>query len=825
MSASLGRCRCSVCADDDTDLEMCKTCDVHVHRECCFSLDGKRDPDSDFQCPTCQGTVEASSTCILCGHQGGLLFPTAEHGWAHGVCCTYLPGVFLQAHPSRAILVAQGVPRAIVRFGGKIAYPSEVFNHGSPRLCLAENGSAAPPPCGVVDVAQQAICADGQPPPRCAQHHGMVTGNGAHPQVAHTSEEASAGPDAALARVGDATASCTAQLKVGQPACAPTAPPRECEAAQPLVIEESGHVIAVASEIPFANAQLSALHDSVAPAAALRESATCGPEPHEATGLALPRHCIVCSSADGALATCAAADCAAALHPFCAMKAGLRLGSVAHFGAERYYVLCEVHSCVPRDFVLPLPASAALFPPRATKAGDSSSSSDSSDSSDLSDSSDSSQVNPLKSGRAANGKAARASSNLQGAARTSAACKTGPAHSSKAKQHASTPKLAASALAARDTQQHEKSPSLLAGAPWWTSNPRFKPPVAGARYYGVGTELKGRDGRKYRVVAGANHKVVWAPLDKKGLLIPEPAQRAQTAASAIVRAAGHALPLPRAPTATKTAATGPGPLHADGSTRQLLDHEVDKKLWVGAASSGWRIVAAERNGKGEQYTLARYTYTSPENKSFTSRLDVRRGFMPKDAQLCPLAHADLEAKKGLKRGRHGGAETASTSASKGCEASTLVLRPTTVDRKLWDGAFLQGWRIIQSREQEATVDRCCLAPWGAIYKTSGKAVSASGPPPFDASGGPIPPATYPTVKLVLSRNGGDQKQAKVAQPACSPKPPHAPAKERKAAHNATANEQAPQPTKQSGAASDAKPAARKNGASSKKRQPILDLFD
>jgi len=174
-----------------------------------------------------------------------------------------------------------------------------------------------------------------------------------------------------------------------------------------------------------------------------------------------------------------------------------------------------------------------------------------------------------------------------------------------------------------------------------------------------------------------------------------------------------------------------------------------------------------------------------------------------------------------------------------CEAVAVKLLPcfiasafTTEQTANWgsawrtqDGAFLQGWRIIQSREQEATVDRCCLAPWGAIYKTSGKAVSASGPPPFDASGGPIPPATYPTVKLVLSRNGGDQKQAKVAQPACSPKPPHAPAKERKAAHNATANEQAPQSTKQSGAASDAKPAARKNGASSKKRQPILDLFD
>ncbi|KAL1520291.1 hypothetical protein AB1Y20_021883 [Prymnesium parvum] len=53
--------------------------------------------------------------------------------------------------------------------------------------------------------------------------------------------------------------------------------------------------------------------------------------------------CALCARGGGVV-RCAAAQCAVQLHPHCALRAGLRLGSHAHFGAEWYFVLCRGHS-------------------------------------------------------------------------------------------------------------------------------------------------------------------------------------------------------------------------------------------------------------------------------------------------------------------------------------------------------------------------------------------------------------------------------------------------------------------------------------------------
>ena len=47
------------------------------------------------------------------------------------------------------------------------------------------------------------------------------------------------------------------------------------------------------------------------------------------------------------MAPCVAARCTALLHPACALRSGLRLGSTIHFGLERYFLLCESHSVEP----------------------------------------------------------------------------------------------------------------------------------------------------------------------------------------------------------------------------------------------------------------------------------------------------------------------------------------------------------------------------------------------------------------------------------------------------------------------------------------------
>ena len=43
-------------------------------------------------------------------------------------------------------------------------------------------------------------------------------------------------------------------------------------------------------------------------------------------------------------APCAAPGCSLAVHPSSALEQRLRMGSVAHFGAERYFLLCPTHS-------------------------------------------------------------------------------------------------------------------------------------------------------------------------------------------------------------------------------------------------------------------------------------------------------------------------------------------------------------------------------------------------------------------------------------------------------------------------------------------------
>ncbi|KAL3915758.1 MAG: hypothetical protein SGPRY_007092 [Prymnesium sp.] len=54
--------------------------------------------------------------------------------------------------------------------------------------------------------------------------------------------------------------------------------------------------------------------------------------------------CSVCRKSAGVTVRCAATGCNERLHPYCALRGGLTLGSCAHFGADLYFMLCISHS-------------------------------------------------------------------------------------------------------------------------------------------------------------------------------------------------------------------------------------------------------------------------------------------------------------------------------------------------------------------------------------------------------------------------------------------------------------------------------------------------
>ena len=82
---------------------------------------------------------------------------------------------------------------------------------------------------------------------------------------------------------------------------------------------------------------------------------------------AAPSACAVCGGKCGACAPCASPGCGAAVHPSCALQQRLRLGSVTHFGAERYFVLCPGHTAASSAHE-PTPVARADTPVEATPA-------------------------------------------------------------------------------------------------------------------------------------------------------------------------------------------------------------------------------------------------------------------------------------------------------------------------------------------------------------------------------------------------------------------------------------------------------------------------
>lgn len=175
--------------------------------------------------------------------------------------------------------------------------------------------------------------------------------------------------------------------------------------------------------------------------------------------------CVVCNSARGAMAHCAARGCGLPLHPSCALRSGLRLGSVAHFGVERYFVLCQKHSA----------AGAQSEPEPVTR------------------------VEVLGGG----GVGVEASGGDE---------KFAPEDGADTERRRESK---ASKLVRLSGSAAQVSRGGLCGVrrvePWWTALPEYVPPVAWPTLLPLGTERSSHDDRRWRVCYEAGQHV-WEPL-------------------------------------------------------------------------------------------------------------------------------------------------------------------------------------------------------------------------------------------------------------------------------------------------------------------------
>lgn len=202
----------------------------------------------------------------------------------------------------------------------------------------------------------------------------------------------------------------------------------------------------------------------------------------------------------GALTTARVATCSTWLHPSCAYDAGLVLSSVAHFGAELYFVLCAEHSSAPRAHEPrpphhtsggPAPASSLAARPQLD-AGDC-------------EGAYGDVVGCYDDGRAA-----------AVMRRVSSSCRDG-----RASKLAKLAKLGQAleqspfAQAARSSDDREEADEW-----WWALRADLVPPLASATECGEGAVRRGNDKREWQVVSSTNDgRAMWVPLAPDGSIL------------------------------------------------------------------------------------------------------------------------------------------------------------------------------------------------------------------------------------------------------------------------------------------------------------------
>ena len=288
----------------------------------------------------------------------------------------------------------------------------------------------------------------------------------------------------------------------------------------------------------------------------------------------------------------------------------MRLGSCAHFGCERYYILCAGHSGGGSGNHQPMgvhevPQNGDQTTPPAAPPPDN-------------DQPDTSTLRYDRSHETKRSKIAR----LYG------------------------------------KQTRPPPPATNPPQAWWAKGApadggrSYAPPLARPIWFELGSERVGADGRAWRAVADANGRPQWAPLTAEGELEPEVWASGSRAARGDRGGGGgegggsgrvmqiQAMELGKRDVGTlaKNKINGFNDLainHFDEARmagpdkEELYGDDVDRKLWAGAAATGWRVVINCRaSGSWRYVTPGLLWYKTRAEAVIAAKENVETGVWP-----------------------------------------------------------------------------------------------------------------------------------------------------------------------------------------------------
>lgn len=645
--------RCGVCAeagDDISPLLTCQSCEAAVHAEC-YYCDSTAASRASFTCRACACKQEPLAgdvpVCVLCNAKGGALFRSAAPGqWVHGVCATFVRGVYLRRDADGSHFVADGVNAVLARCAAPS--PFRITRH------------EVPPRLGGGDVTTGACGGDGQPSARvdppcterprsppapsdghCRNWNGCLKNKDCVRESKHRGvckivpDPPPHAPPAAPQQGSRAT-------KAAKRGSLSNSLEKSCRgrssSAEPAVCAARGTGAAAANGIRHRQAHSdSASKPSVCTPADQPEAAAAASSPPSADAEGC---CQVCGGGPPCgYAQCAADGCGVLLHPQCCLKAGLVLGSVPHFGADLHFVLCKHHSV----------GGGATYAPNSVlrlHSGDGAGGGGGGRGGEglVSGSAGKASEPPLAKAytvetfeRSRNQSVELSQGQLDHFGGDShdaelaislRRCYLDEAHLTYCFSHESR---ATKLSRLRAPGEPAAPPPSLEPVTSRNTHPGHMPPPGRAYHYDLGSERTGADGRTWRVVADEKRRHRWAALDAAGRPTGLVAGVAKLA-----RPAGRGLAGGRGAGAFRRGGFGSvggaqvRRLGAGGDDQaplgsvwqglkegceELSGEDVDAKLWPGAAAEGWRVCEAYRGGM----KASNFKYVAPWGFYFTNK--------------------------------------------------------------------------------------------------------------------------------------------------------------------------------------------------------------
>jgi len=601
--------RCAVCAQpaqSGAPLLSCARCGVEVHAECYCA----QPTSTDFTCQACQEPGDESPVCALCGIGSGALVRAATEGqWVHGVCATFVRGVYLRRDVERSILVADGVNDVLAK--------PHAFLGAQSGMCGAPGFDS---PCATIcspSLPASRACEEMSQPARLQSSAwcGCPRSKFCMRPIKHSGK----------CKI-DGIAQANALVHAGSTAKAGI-PKKDVElVGSPGSREKSHRGLSYRDELTgIQNSRAmganNAARDTIctaSPSATASSSEAC-------TLPSGPATCVIChGSPFGGFVRCAAEGCDSLVHPQCCLREGLVLVSVAHFGADLNYALCPRHSTT--GWSRHIPTSTINGEPQ-----------------------DGTRIDPgnsdqmLMHGRPSEVETCTSSAKTLIGSRNPLAlvahgqvevtqmnpvltlmlrrCYFDEGHLEYCATHESRDTKLARLLESRCAAKPRPDSEPLTAESGHTGH------LAPAQYpyhYDIGTERTGADGRTWRVVSEGNARWRWAALDAQGRTTGLVARVHKFVKTGGLKRKSRKIDVgTRVKAQIKKLGTGEGkgcelgvPWKGPSDGCAELDaDDVNEKLWPGAAAEGWRMFEKFRGGASS----SNFKYVAPWGLYFSNR--------------------------------------------------------------------------------------------------------------------------------------------------------------------------------------------------------------